>query len=186
MSLDIHCDGAPRGSPAAGQIHDLGVEPVINCAGMRSFYGGCNPTRSVLAAMEASGRGFVVMDELAEVVGRKLATLTGAEWGLVTGGSVAAVSQAVAACIAGNDPEKMLKLPLRARRRWLSLLINGWLTSMQSVQSVVWCFLSAVPQSWTTFQSRTLREYASLPQILRSLSCPSRKLLCALNNWGSR
>ncbi|MBB4396519.1 hypothetical protein [Bradyrhizobium sp. ERR14] len=69
-----------------------------------------------LAAMEASGQGFVVLNELAEAVGRKLAALTGAEWGLVTAGSAAAVSQAVAACVAGDDPEKMLKLPLRDER----------------------------------------------------------------------
>ncbi|MCK1270350.1 hypothetical protein IVB44_30080 [Bradyrhizobium sp. 49] len=56
------------------------------------------------------------MDELAEAVGRKLAVLTGAEWGLVTTGSAAAVSQAVAACVAGNDPEKMLKIPLRGEK----------------------------------------------------------------------
>ncbi|MDA9489772.1 hypothetical protein XI08_11680 [Bradyrhizobium sp. CCBAU 11361] len=66
--------------------------------------------------MEASGRGFVILNELAEAIGRKLAALTGAEWGLVTAGSAAAVSQAVAACVAGNDPEKMLKLPLRGEK----------------------------------------------------------------------
>ncbi|RXH36692.1 hypothetical protein XH99_06485 [Bradyrhizobium nanningense] len=66
--------------------------------------------------MEASGRRFVVLTELAEAIGRKLAALTGAEWGLVTAGSAAAVSQAVAACVAGNDPEKMLKLPLRGEK----------------------------------------------------------------------
>ncbi|WP_407114535.1 hypothetical protein [Bradyrhizobium sp. LMG 9283] len=117
MSLDIDCDGAPQDSPAAGQVfRDLGVEPIINCAGVRTSYGGCNPTRAVHAAMEASGRAFVVLNELAEAIGRKLATLTGAEWGLVTAGSAAAVSQAVAACVAGNDPEKMLKLPLRGEK----------------------------------------------------------------------
>ncbi|UVO35668.1 hypothetical protein KUL72_30270 [Bradyrhizobium arachidis] len=117
MSLDIDCDGVPHDGPAAGQVfRDLGVEPIINCTGVRSSYGGCNPTRSVLAAMEASGRGFVILNELAEAIGRKLAALTGAEWGLVTAGSAAGVSQAVAACVAGNDPEKMLKLPLRGEK----------------------------------------------------------------------
>ncbi|WP_271518929.1 PLP-dependent transferase [Bradyrhizobium sp. CCBAU 53380] len=116
MSLD-DCDRAPHDSSAAGQVfRDLGVEPIINCTGVRTSYGGCNSTRSVLAAMEASGQGFVVLNELAEAVGRKLAALTGAEWGLVTAGSAAAVSQAVAACVAGNDPEKMLKLPLRGEK----------------------------------------------------------------------
>ncbi|MCK1578026.1 PLP-dependent transferase [Bradyrhizobium sp. 168] len=117
MSLDSDCVGASQDGPAKGQLlRDLGVEPIINCTGVRTSYGGCNPTRSVLAAMEASARGFLVMNELAEAVGEKLAALTGAEWGLVTAGSAAAVSQAVAACVAGNDPEKMLKLPLRGEK----------------------------------------------------------------------
>ncbi|WP_271595863.1 hypothetical protein [Bradyrhizobium sp. CCBAU 25360] len=116
MSLDIECDVA-HVSPVTGQVfRDLGIEPIINCTGVRTSYGGCNPTRPVVAAMEASGQGFVVLDELAEAIGRKLAALAGAEWGLVTAGSAAAVSQAVAACVAGNNPEKMLKLPLRGEK----------------------------------------------------------------------
>ncbi|MBH5370964.1 PLP-dependent transferase [Bradyrhizobium glycinis] len=94
-------------------FHRLGVEPIINCTGVRTLYGGCNPTRAVRDAMSASSQVFVDLNELAEAIGQKLAALTGAEWGLVTAGSVAAVSQAVAACVAGNDPEKMLGLPLR-------------------------------------------------------------------------
>jgi L-seryl-tRNA(Ser) seleniumtransferase len=37
--------------------------------------------------------------------------LTGAEWGIVTCGSAAAVALGTAACVAGNDPIKMLRLP---------------------------------------------------------------------------
>lgn len=71
MSLD-DCDRATHDSPAAGQVfRDLGVEPIINCTGVRTSYGGCNPTRSVFAAMEASGQDFVILNELAEAVGRK-------------------------------------------------------------------------------------------------------------------
>src|SRR6184192_2702122 len=46
-----------------------------------------------------------------EAAGRRLAELTGAEWGLVTCGSAAAVALGTAACVAGNDPAKMLRLP---------------------------------------------------------------------------
>ena len=37
--------------------------------------------------------------------------MTGAEWGIVTCGSAAAVALGTAACVAGNDPVKMLRLP---------------------------------------------------------------------------
>src|SRR5262249_4864479 len=49
--------------------------------------------------------------ELMEQAGARLSELTGAEWGLVTCGSAAAVCLAAAGVIAGNDPEKMLRLP---------------------------------------------------------------------------
>lgn len=92
----------------------LGVEPVINCAGVRTQYGGSNPAPEVLAAMAAAAEAFVDLDELAEGVGRRLGELTGAEWGIVTSSTAAALSLATAACIAGNDPELMLCLPRTA------------------------------------------------------------------------
>lgn len=110
---EIHCGAPHEDEDAHTLFHRLGVEPIINCTGVRTLYGGCNPTRAVRAAMDASSQVFVDLNELAEAIGRKLAALTDAEWGVVTAGSVGAVSQAVAACVAGNDPEKMLKLPLR-------------------------------------------------------------------------
>src|SRR5215472_17097405 len=39
------------------------------------------------------------------------AAMAGAEWGIVTCGSAAAVALGTAACVAGNDPVKMLRLP---------------------------------------------------------------------------
>ena len=40
-----------------------------------------------------------------------MASLTGAEWGIVTNGCAAALTHATAACIAGADPEKLQRLP---------------------------------------------------------------------------
>jgi D-glucosaminate-6-phosphate ammonia-lyase len=42
---------------------------------------------------------------------KRIAELTGAESGIVTCGSAAAVALGTAACVAGNDPVKMLRLP---------------------------------------------------------------------------
>ncbi|MDQ0471047.1 hypothetical protein [Labrys wisconsinensis] len=107
----------PAGRPAPadrrpGWIYRaLGVEPVINCAGVRTNHGGSSPAPDVLAAMAAAADAFVDLDELAEGAGRRVAELTGAEWGIVTAGSAAALALATAACIAGNDPALMLRLP---------------------------------------------------------------------------
>ncbi|MDK1378135.1 MULTISPECIES: hypothetical protein [unclassified Sinorhizobium] len=89
----------------------LGVEPVINCVGVRTNYGASNPSGEVIAAMTAAAEAFVDLDELAEGVGKKMAALTGAEWGVVTAGTASGLALATAACIAGNNPELMLKLP---------------------------------------------------------------------------
>lgn len=89
----------------------LGVEPLINCAGVRTNYGGSNPNEDVLAAMASAADAFVDLDELAEAIGRRIAALTGAGWGIVTAGTAAGLSLATAACIAGNDPELMVRLP---------------------------------------------------------------------------
>src|SRR4029077_19800026 len=43
--------------------------------------------------------------------GQRIAELTGAEWGIVTCGSAAAVALGTAACVAGNDPINMLRRP---------------------------------------------------------------------------
>src|SRR5476649_2531620 len=89
----------------------LGVRPFINCCSVRTMHGGSLMLPQVRAAMDQASRQFVNLDELMEAAGRRLAELTGAEWGIVTCGSAAAVALASAACVAGNDPVRMLRLP---------------------------------------------------------------------------
>ncbi len=82
----------------------LGVRPFINCCSVRTMHGGSLMLPRVRAAMDAASRQFVNLDELMEAAGKRLADLTGAEWGIVTCGSAAAVALASAARVAGNDP----------------------------------------------------------------------------------
>jgi D-glucosaminate-6-phosphate ammonia-lyase len=89
----------------------LGVRPFINCCSVRTMHGGSLMLPQVRDAMAEASRHFVNLDELMEAAGRRLAELTGAEWGIVTCGSAAAVALGTAACVAGNDPVKMLRLP---------------------------------------------------------------------------
>ena len=89
----------------------LGVRPFINCCSVRTMHGGSLMLPRVRDAMAEASRHFVNLDELMEAAGRRLAELTGAEWGIVTCGSAAAVALGTAACVAGNDPVKMLRLP---------------------------------------------------------------------------
>ena len=89
----------------------LGVRPFINCCSVRTMHGGSLMLPQVRAAIDAASRQFVNLDELMEAAGKRIAELTGAEWGIVTCGSAAAVALGTAACVAGNDPIKMLRLP---------------------------------------------------------------------------
>ena len=102
---------AERTASNANPYLALGVRPFINCCSVRTMHGGSLMLPQVRAAMDQASRQFVNLDELMEAAGKRLAELTGAEWGLVTCGSAAAVALASAACIAGNDPVRMLRLP---------------------------------------------------------------------------
>jgi L-seryl-tRNA(Ser) seleniumtransferase len=93
-------------------IYDsIGVRPIINCKGTFTIISGSQTLPEVKAAMDAASRHYVHLDELMEGVGRRLADLTQAEWGMVSNGCAAALSHATAACIAGADPEKLQRLP---------------------------------------------------------------------------
>jgi L-seryl-tRNA(Ser) seleniumtransferase len=89
----------------------LGVRPFINCASVRTAHSGSLMLPEVRAAVAQASRQFVSLDELMEGASHRIAELTGAELGMVTCGSAAALTLATAACVAGNDPVKMLRLP---------------------------------------------------------------------------
>jgi uncharacterized pyridoxal phosphate-dependent enzyme len=89
----------------------IGVDTIINCRGTFTIIGGSIERPEVHTAMQAAAGNFVQYDELAMGVGQKLSELTGAEWGIVTAGCAAALKHATAACVAGGNPEKLLRIP---------------------------------------------------------------------------
>jgi uncharacterized pyridoxal phosphate-dependent enzyme len=89
----------------------IGVRPVINCRGTFTIIGGSLELPEVRAAKEAAAQHYVHIDELMEGIGQRLATLTGAEWGIVTAGCAAALSHATAACVAGGNPDRHVRIP---------------------------------------------------------------------------
>jgi D-glucosaminate-6-phosphate ammonia-lyase len=89
----------------------IGVKPVVNCRGTFTIITGSQSLPEVKKAMDLASRSYVHMDELMDAVGKRLAELTQAEWGIVTNGCAAALAHATAACITGGDPEKMQRMP---------------------------------------------------------------------------
>jgi seryl-tRNA(Sec) selenium transferase len=87
------------------------VRPLINCRGTLTVVGGSLILPEVRAAMDAAARHFVQIDEMMDGIGRRLAELTGAEWGMVSSGCAAALAHATAACIAGGNPDLHVRIP---------------------------------------------------------------------------
>ncbi len=89
----------------------IGVRPLINCMGTYTIIGGSLMLPEARQAMAAASEGYVNLDELMEQVGCRIAELMGSEWAYVPNGCAAALCQITAACVAGQDQEKMRKLP---------------------------------------------------------------------------
>ena len=98
-----------KSGPAIYQ--SIGVRPIINAKGTFTIISGSQSLPEVKAAMESASRHYIHLDELMDAVGKRLAELTQAEWGMVSNGCAAALSHATAACIAGANPERLQKLP---------------------------------------------------------------------------
>lgn len=89
----------------------IGLRPLINCRGTYTIVSGSVMLPEVRAALVEASRRYVHLDELSAAVGARIAELMQCEWGLVTNGCAAALCQITAACVAGTDPEKMIRLP---------------------------------------------------------------------------
>src|SRR5262249_31290283 len=68
---------------AAGIYERIGVRPVINCRGTYTILSGSQSLPEVKSVMDEASRHYVHLDELMDGVGRRLAELTKAEWGIV-------------------------------------------------------------------------------------------------------
>lgn len=104
-------NAAQAAARGRGIYEALGVRTLINGRGTVTVVGASRTLPEVKAAMEAAAREYVQLDELMEAVSRRLAQLTGAEWGIVTSGASAALTLATASAIAGGDPDKLVQIP---------------------------------------------------------------------------
>ena len=89
----------------------LRVKKIINAAGTVTVYCGALMPPQVLAAMAEAARHHVVLAELHEKAGKRIAELIGVEAAYVSAGAAAGLVLATAALIAGKDPVKMDRLP---------------------------------------------------------------------------
>ena len=94
-----------------GIYRRLGVRRVIHGSGTTTRYGGSILRPEALEAMREASQVLVNLDELNEAAGAAIARLLGAEAAFVTAGASSGLILQAAACIAGDDPVKITRLP---------------------------------------------------------------------------
>jgi len=102
---------AGEGFRTAPVYQRLGVRTFINAVGTITTLSGTLMDERVRQAMDEASHNFVPIHELQEKVGKRIAELTGAEAAFVTSGASCALCLSTCAATAGDDKEKMSRLP---------------------------------------------------------------------------
>jgi seryl-tRNA(Sec) selenium transferase len=108
---------APAPPPLPGlrigpeMYQSIGVRPFVNARGTYTILTGSTMLPEPRAAMQEASKHYVHLDELAEAIGKRLAELTQAEWGMVSTGCAAALTHATAACVTGGNPDLHVRVP---------------------------------------------------------------------------
>ncbi len=92
-------------------FRDLGVRPFINAAGTYTAMTASLMPVEVLDAIRYAAQRFVMLDELHDKVGARLASLLRCEAAMVTCGAASALTLGTAAVLTGKDPKKIVDLP---------------------------------------------------------------------------
>jgi D-glucosaminate-6-phosphate ammonia-lyase len=98
-------------TPAKNVYARIGVRRVINGYGTWTFLGGSLMPPEVLRAMHEAAGSFVILPELQEKVGERIAGLIGVPAALVTSGAAGAITAATAACLTRGDAKALSRLP---------------------------------------------------------------------------
>lgn len=90
---------------------ELGVTPIINALVTMTFLSGSLMLPEVLEAINTTSHDFANMYELQDKAGARIAEMLHAEAAMVTSGAACALTIGTAACITGNDQQKIRQLP---------------------------------------------------------------------------
>ena len=96
---------------ARDYFRELGVRPFINAAGTYTAMTASLMPPQVIEAITYASRQYVMLDELHDRVGARIATLLQCEGAMVTSGAASALTLGTAAVLTGTDPRKVVDLP---------------------------------------------------------------------------
>jgi len=89
----------------------IGLRPIVNASGTYTHLGGSFMPAEVLDAIDDAAKHYVPIKDLTKATGERIAQLTRNAGALVTTGAAGAIFVGTCACIAGDDPDKMKRLP---------------------------------------------------------------------------
>ncbi|MBG0860672.1 MAG: aminotransferase class V-fold PLP-dependent enzyme [Bacteroidales bacterium] len=90
---------------------ELGLRTFINAAGTYTFMTGSLMPAEVIEAMVAASKEFVLLDDVQDKVGEKIASMCHAEAATVTAGCWSAMVLGLAGILTGRDLKKIAQLP---------------------------------------------------------------------------
>ncbi len=100
---------AAMGAP--DYFRDLGVRPFINASGTYTAMTASLMPPEVMDAIAYASKHYVMLEELQQKVGERIASLVHAEGAMVTSGAASALTLGTAAVLTGTDQRKMVSLP---------------------------------------------------------------------------
>jgi L-seryl-tRNA(Ser) seleniumtransferase len=99
---------APKGREYFAEV---GVRPFINAAGTYTAMTSSLMPPEVMEAINYASRHYVMLDELHDRIGEKIASLLKCEAAMVTSGAASALTLGTAAILTGTDRQKIVSLP---------------------------------------------------------------------------
>src|SRR5262245_19565743 len=92
-------------------FRELGVRPFINAAGTYTAMTASLMPPEVVDAITYASKHYVMLDELHDKVGERIAALVHCEGAMVTSGAASALTLGTAAVLTGTDQKKIVDLP---------------------------------------------------------------------------
>ena len=102
---------AAAGKGGRDYFRELGVRPFINAAGTYTAMTASLMPPEVMDAINYASQHYVMLDELHDKVGERIATRLRCEAAMVTSGAASALTLGTAAVLTGTDRQKILDLP---------------------------------------------------------------------------
>ncbi len=103
---------APEPPPPAPSVYErLGLRPIVNFRGTHTTLGASKQWRECFEAQAEAAREYIVLEELQEAIGERLAKLCGTEAAMVSTGAAGSIAIGTYACVAGDDPARIKQLP---------------------------------------------------------------------------